>query len=69
MQLLSEVKKWRVESEEDAVALIQKMKDKAGEDGYEVKKSEYTMKTKKVKGEIVEVWYVVSVTFNYDIGD
>ncbi len=69
MQLLSETKKWRVESEEDAVGLIQKMKEQAGANGYEVKKSEYTMRTKKSRGEIIETWWVVSITFNYDIGD
>ena len=34
---------------------------------YEVTKSAYTMKTKKSKGEIIDMWYIVTVTLNYDI--
>lgn len=67
MQLLGEVKSWRVENEEDAVQLINDEKEKAGKGGYEIKKSSYTMKTRKEKKVVVEVWWVVTITYNYDI--
>ena len=65
MQLLKEVKEFRVETEEDAIALVQKFKDEQGT--YEVIKSCYTMKTKKSKGEIIDTWFVVSITMNYNL--
>ena len=65
MQLLTETKTYRVEDEDAAIQLIEKFKKEAG--AYEVTKSAYTMKTKKSKGEVIEMWYVVSVTLNYNI--
>ena len=65
MQLLKEVKEFRVETEEDAIALVQKFKDEQG--AYEVIKSGYTMKTKKSKGEVIDTWFVVSITMNYNL--
>lgn len=66
MTLLQEVKRYRVESEEEAIATIQKFKDGAAQGGYELKKSSYTQKTKKSKGEIVDLYYWVDVTLAYN---
>lgn len=66
MQLLQETKKYRVEDEDSAVKLIEKFKSEAAAGGYEVKKSSYTMRTKKAQGEVVELWYVVEVTLSYE---
>ena len=67
MQLLTEVKTMRVEEEDAAIALIEDFKSKAAAGSYEVTKSSYAMKTKKSKGEVIELWYIVTVTLNYDI--
>ena len=67
MQLIKRVEEYRVESEEEAVALIQKFKDNQITDGYEVTKSGYAMKTKKSKGEIVDSWFIVSITMNFNM--
>lgn len=69
MQLLNETKNYRVESEPEAIKLIQDAKDGQGPGGYEIKKSSYVMKTRKEKKVVVEVWWVVSITYNYDIDD
>lgn len=66
MMLLQEVKRYRVETEEEAIQTIQKFKDEAGRGGYELKKSSYTQKTKKSKGEIVDLFYWVDVTLAYN---
>ena len=66
MQLLQETKRYRVDDETSAIKLIEKFKADAAQEGYEVKKSSYTMKTKKSKGEILDVWYVVDVTLSYE---
>ena len=67
MQLLTETKVFRVEDEDAAIELIEKFKSEAATHNYEVTKSAYVMKTKKSKGVVVEMWYVVTVTLNHDI--
>lgn len=65
MLLIQEAKKFRVESETEAIDLINDFKNKARQEGYEVKKSGYTYKTKTSKGEIYDEWFVVDVTLIY----
>ena len=67
MQLMKRVEQYRVESEEQAIKLIQDFKDKQGDGGYEVTKSSYTMKTKKSKGEVVDLFYLCDITMNFNI--
>lgn len=69
MQLVKKVEEYRVNTEEEATALIETFKNDQCAGGYEVIKSGYTFKTKKSKGEIVDSWYIVSVTMNYNIGE
>jgi hypothetical protein len=69
MQLLETTNKYRVETEEEAINLINNCKEKQIGGGYEVTKSGYVLKTKKSKGEIVESWYIVTLVMNYNIGD
>ena len=59
-QLLKTTDVWRVDSEEEAVEMIEDAKDSQSSGGYLLTKSGYTMKTKKSKGEIVDCWYVCS---------
>ena len=67
MQLIKKVEEYRVETEQEAVALIQEFKNKQATGGYEVIKSGYTMKTKKSKGEVISLWFVVSITMNFNL--
>lgn len=67
LQLLKETKYWRVDSEDEAVDMITEYKDKAATSGYIVTKSGYKIKTKKSKGEIVDLWAEVEVTFSYEV--
>lgn len=61
MELLKETFTYRVDTEPEAVALIER--EKAKSRGLVTYKTSY--KTKKVKGEIVESWYIVDVTHDY----
>ena len=45
--------------------LIQEYKDKAA--GYTVTKGGYVIKTKKSKGEIVDMWCIVTIEFSYEV--
>ena len=67
MQLLKKVEEYRADSEQEAVELIDSFKEKQIGGGYEVTKSGYTLKTKKSKGEIIDSWYVVSITMNFNL--
>lgn len=60
-QLLKTTDVYRVETEEDAMNLIQKFKDNQTVEGYTVTKSGYVLKTKKSKGEIIESWFIATV--------
>ena len=61
MELLKETFTYRVESEPEATALIER--EKANSKGLVTYKTSY--KTKTVKGEVVSSWYVVDVTHDY----
>ena len=57
MRLIKRTEEYVVDSEEDAIKLIQNFKDDAEKNGYILGASGYTYKTKKAKGEIIgEVW-------------
>ena len=57
---------YRVDTEEDAMKLIQEFKDNQTVEGYTVSKSSYTLKTKKSKGEIVDSWYICLVERSFE---
>ena len=62
MIMLKEQTDMKVFSEEEAKNLLEKFKMKGTEEGFEVVKSSITLKEKKQKGEVIDAWYVVSVT-------
>lgn len=66
-ELIKETKTWRVNDEEAAVEMINEYKDKAITNGYTITKSGYTIKTKKSKGEIVDMYALVNITFSYEV--
>lgn len=47
--------------------MINEYKDKAASGGYTITKSGYTIKTKKQKGEIVDMYVLVNITFSYEV--
>lgn len=52
---------YRVDAEVEAAQLIQEFKDNAGVEGYDLTKYESKYRNKKVKGEIAEEWYMVTL--------
>lgn len=60
-ELLKQTFTYKVATEEDAVALIED--EKAKSKGLVTYKTTY--KTKTVKGEIVDAWYVVDIIHDY----
>lgn len=64
--VLREVISIKIPTEEQAIGLIEELKQKQGEEGYTVTKSGYVLKTKKAKGEIIDSWYVITCQKDYD---
>ncbi len=60
-ELMKTTDVYRVDNEEQAIALIGEFKDNQLNGGYTLTKSGYVLKTKKQKGEIVDSWAVVTV--------
>lgn len=60
-ELLKETFVYRVDTEEQAVNKVEE--EKASSDGIVSYKVDY--KEKKLKGEVVDSWYVVSITHDY----
>ena len=59
MRLIEQTEKYVVDSEEDAIKIVQQFKNDAETKGYILGASGYTYKTKKAKGEIIgEAWIV-----------
>ena len=56
----------RVSTEEQAIGLIEELKKQQDPEGYTVTKSGYVLKTKKAKGEVIDMWYVVTCQKDYD---
>jgi len=61
--LLKETFEFRVGTEEEAVMLIEEHKEKSS--GLVTYKTVY--RTKKEGGEVVDSWYIVTVTHNYKV--
>jgi len=63
--LLSTTDVYRVDSEEEAKALIEEIKEEANENDYIVDSYSSTRKEKKKKGEIIAEGYQVKITRKY----
>ena len=66
MVVLKETRCYRVDTEKEAVALIEREKERSLEEGeaFTIAKASYTYKKKKCKDEILEA-YVVDLTYSY----
>lgn len=62
MRLIKQTDEYVVDTEEQAIALIEKFRKTANDEGYIVGANGYTLKEKKSKGEVVAIHYVVKIT-------
>ena len=60
-QLLKTTDVYRINTEEEAMELIQSFNDNQLVDGYTVTKSGYVLKTRKSKGEVVDSWFIATI--------
>lgn len=61
MRLIEQTERYVVDSEEDAIKVIQSFKKDAETKGYVLGKSGYDYKTKKSKGEIIGEEWIVTI--------
>ena len=64
VELMKETKIWKVSDENEAISMIEDYKNKGG---FTVTKGGYTIKTKKSKGEIIDMWCVVTIEMSYEV--
>ena len=62
MRLIEQTEKYVVDSEEEALKVVQAFKQDAQDKGYILGSGGYTYKTKKAKGEIIAEAWIVTVT-------
>lgn len=62
--LIKETLVYKVSTEQEADSLIEKFTN--DQSNYKLTKSEKVYKTKKSKGEIIDEWYIVTITKNYE---
>lgn len=65
--LIKEQKVYRVDTEQEAKELIAEFSTSQFTNAYKLVKGIYEYKTKKVKGEIVDEWYIVTVNLSYEV--
>lgn len=56
---------YRIDTEEEVRAFNEELKEEAIEEGYILKSYSYTLKEKKLKGEVVDQAYVVKAVKEY----
>lgn len=61
-ELMKRTEEWRVDTEEQATALIDQAKDNEGKEGYELTSYKMVKKNKKQKGEIIDSYVIVTLT-------
>lgn len=59
------VQVFRIDTEEEVQAFIEELKASAVEGGYILKSCAYTLKEKKLKGEVIDSAYQVKVVKDY----
>ena len=65
--LLKDAKTYRVNTDEQARTLIEDCAKNQFNEGYKLTNHTSKYRNKKVKGEIVEEWYEVTLTRSYDV--
>ena len=60
-EIMKQTDEIKVDTEEQAEALVESFKEKASQEGYEITNYSINLKEKKSKGEIVDSWYIVKI--------
>ena len=64
--LIKTTENYRVDTEQEAMDMLESAKNAQLTDGYTLQKSGYSIKQKKSKGEVIDEYFIVSLTKNFD---
>lgn len=64
-EIMKRTEEIRVETEEEAMALIESFKEKSKTEGYEIVSYCSTHKEKKSKGEVLDDYYIVKIVMKW----
>lgn len=64
--LMKKTETYRVETEDQAMKMIEDYRQSAREDIFEVKTAKYVKKEKKQKGEVIDSFFLVTIELVYD---
>lgn len=65
MEIMKRTDEIRVDTEEEAMALIESFKEKSRTEGYEVVSHTAILKEKKSKGEVIDSYYIVKIVMRW----
>ena len=65
MDIMKRTDEIKVDTEEEAMKLIESFKEKAKTDGYEIVSHTATLKEKKSKGEVIDSYYLVKIVMRW----
>lgn len=65
MEIMKRTDEVRVETEEEAKALVEKFKESGKVEGYDVIKYSIVLKEKKSKGEVIDSYYLVTIVMRW----
>lgn len=60
-EIMKQTDEIKVNTEEEAKALIESFKEKAKKEGFEIASYASTLKEKKSKGEVIDSYYIVKI--------
>lgn len=65
-EIMRQTDEIKVDTEEEAKALIESFKEKAAREGFEIVSYASTLKEKKSKGEVISSYYVLKVVKRWE---
>lgn len=65
MEIMKRTDEIKVNTEEEAMALIESFKEKSRTEGYEVVSHTATLKEKKSKSEVIDSYYIVKIVMRW----
>lgn len=65
MDIMKRTDEIKVDTEEEAMKLIESFKEKSQTEGYEIVSHTATLKEKKSKGEVIDSYYLVKIVMRW----
>ena len=65
MEIMKRTDEIRVDTEKEAMALIESFKEKSTTEGFEITGHTVTLKEKKSKGEVIDSYYIVKIIMRW----